>query len=65
MKRGMKKALEELHRKYNSGPSEGDCEGDYDFGFASGMKTAYENMAEDLKILIAEFYPRPAGKRRR
>lgn len=67
MKRGLRKVIEELHQRYYAGPMESDCDGDFDFGFAEGMKVAYDNMAEDLAALLGQFYPdwKPGRGRRR
>jgi hypothetical protein len=65
MKRKLQKKLEELHQRYASGPMESDCDGDFDFGFAEGMKIAYDDMVENLAALLAEFYPEGQGMRRR
>lgn len=67
MRRGLRQALEELYQRYHAGPVDGDCEGDFDFGFVEGMKVAYDNMTEDLTALIGQFYPdwKPRRSRRR
>lgn len=65
MKRKLQKKLEELRQRYASGPMESDCDGDFDFGFAKGMKIAYDDMVENLVASLAEFYPEGQWARRR
>lgn len=62
-------ALQELRHRYHCGLGGGDCEGDYDFGYESGLDSACKSIVEDLDRLIAEFFPkagkgcaRPAGR---
>ena len=57
IKRGLHEAIKELFEKYNCGPSGGDCDGEFDFGFSNGMELAYKDMAEDLARLLALFFP--------
>jgi len=61
-KRGLQKVIEELFEKYDCGPSGGDCDGEFDFGFSNGMELAYKDMAEDLARLLAQFFPKDKSK---
>ena len=67
MKRRLRKAIEELHQRYYTGPIEADCDDDFDFGFTDGMKVAYDNITEDLAALLGQFYSdwKPARMRQR
>jgi len=65
MRPEFRKMLEELYEKYSIGPSESDCDGDFDFGFSSGMALAYEDVASDLAVLLGKFYSDWKPKRRR
>lgn len=51
-------ALQELRHRYYCGLGGGDCDGDYDFGYESGMDSACKSVVEDLDRLIAEFFPK-------
>ena len=47
-----KKALLAFAEKLSRGPSQSDCEGEYDFGFAAGQETAYENLRDDFNAVL-------------
>lgn len=56
--RALREALLELRHRYYCGLGGGDCEGDYDFGYESGLDSACHSVVEDLDRLIAEFFPK-------
>jgi hypothetical protein len=60
-KRTLLGALGELRHRYHCGLGGGNCDGDYDFGYESGLDSACKSVVEDLDRLIAEFFPK-AGK---
>jgi len=51
-------ALQDMRHHYHCGLGGGDCDGDYDFGYESGLDSACKAIVEDLDRLIAEFFPK-------
>lgn len=41
-------------RRLEIGPSESDCDTDYDFGHSAGQERAYENLAEEFRAVLAK-----------
>lgn len=57
-KRTLDQAIREMRDRYEVGLGGGDCDGDYDFGYESGLDIACKTIVEDLNQLIVEFFPK-------